>query len=571
MSMAMQRVVQCADVLVHIFEQMSPSIWNDGDTEDDFDSREERALERKSLASAARVSHAFSESALDVLWSVLDHIDDLLLVLPVTVVPGATEHDSDKTVRMTHDCRKMVTDCIQVLVQDITPEQWLRFRAYAKRVRALEGAYQARSVDPSVWLLLEHRCEGTPLLPNLRRVQLNIRLSLPGEAFYFLTASVTDLQMNIESADFNATPTPDVAGVLYRLILVKLPHLRTLKVTGGLNELRPHYLEPITTLQSLHRLDMLDSGAMFDHAMLESVSSIASLRILWMDISYGSASGPFQGSLKGAFCDLITLHVRGSARDLDRFFSSADLGKLSTLHMNFTDPSGVPEICHAIHRASSALSKALEHCQLELTADFDPHPLGLREIVAPLLTLRDVLSFHVISHGYIPHVSDEDILTAAAAWPNLKHLGVWKERSPPTVLENPSVASLVELARLCPNLSSLMLRFLDVTAIPDKHTLAAAGHNAMQYLDIHYLVGAPTTADLFDLAIVIDLLFPNLVPLESGAHRANFFGKAASLPEDGQPDPWQVTHMMLSVIQLRRRHVAGPSGESEGEAGSDSP
>ncbi|RDX47554.1 hypothetical protein OH76DRAFT_772140 [Lentinus brumalis] len=340
MSMAVQRVVQCADVLVHIFEQMSPIIWNDGDTEDYFDAREERAWERKSLARAARVSHAFSESALDVLWSVLDQIDDLLLVLPVIVVPGANEHESEKTI----------------LVQDITLEQWSRFRAYAKRVRALKDTYRARHVDPSVWLLLEHQCEGTPLLPNLRRVQLDIRLSSPGEAFYFLTASVTDLQMNIESADFNATPTPDVAGVLYRLILVKLPHLRTLKVTSGLNELRPHYLEPITTLQSLHRLDMLDSGAMFDHAMLESVSSIASLRILWMDISYGSASGPFQGSLKGAFCDLITLHVRGSARDLDRFFSLADLGKLSTLHMNFTDPSGVPEICHAIHRASSALS-----------------------------------------------------------------------------------------------------------------------------------------------------------------------------------------------------------------------
>ena len=98
-TMAMQQVVQCTDILVHIFEHIAPT-WLDQDADDYYEMKTERILVRKTLAAAARVSQAFSKPALDVLWSVLDHCDTLLLLLPVIVTTEVRDDGSEGRIEM---------------------------------------------------------------------------------------------------------------------------------------------------------------------------------------------------------------------------------------------------------------------------------------------------------------------------------------------------------------------------------------------------------------------------------------------------------------------------------------
>ena len=98
-TMAMQQVIQCTDILVHIFEHMTPP-WLDQDAVDYYETKTERILVRQTLAAAARVSQAFSDPALDVLWSVLDDCDTLLRLLPVTVVTKRLEGGFDGVSEM---------------------------------------------------------------------------------------------------------------------------------------------------------------------------------------------------------------------------------------------------------------------------------------------------------------------------------------------------------------------------------------------------------------------------------------------------------------------------------------
>ena len=98
-TMAMQQVIQCTDILVHIFEHIAPP-WLDQDADDYYETKTERILVRKTLAAAARVSQAFSNPALDVLWSVLDHCDTLLRLLPVMVTTEVRDDGSEGRIEM---------------------------------------------------------------------------------------------------------------------------------------------------------------------------------------------------------------------------------------------------------------------------------------------------------------------------------------------------------------------------------------------------------------------------------------------------------------------------------------
>ena len=427
----------------------------------------------------------------------------------------------------------------QILVEEITAERWSHFRAHAQRVRALEK--MSNTVHPSVWPLIEHQCQGAPLLPNLRRIRLDLHTSQPGEALRFLSPSITHLRVSfrhgsMDSSTYVGEPEAAIARALFRLILQKLPNLATLTLSSDFS--------------ALH---LSESGAELNDLMLPLLAHMPSLRVLVAFISHISETN---SALKDTFCELRTLEVQGSSGDLSRFFSRVELAKLDTLRVYITESPDIHAVCHVFQAIHSAMVKDVRDIYLCITPEsgLGQPPIHLREIIASLLTLENINHFHVVNIHYIPHVSDDDILALARAWPKLESLAIWHElRSSPAVFQNPGITSLVNLASLCPSLRYVNLPFIDVTSVPNKHALAFTGHAALRFLDLGSFVGAANTVNLFDLAIVLDLLFPNL-ELQVGALESNVSELASRLLdlEDRCLDPWQLVRMMLSAIQLRR-------------------
>lgn len=102
-SSAACKALRCQEILVEIFDYLSP-----GRPDEDALPKERlhRREAQKALARAARVCHAFSVPALNVLWRVTDSLTALLSVLPSFTLLPAKQY-----VRLTPDpgYRSMLT------------------------------------------------------------------------------------------------------------------------------------------------------------------------------------------------------------------------------------------------------------------------------------------------------------------------------------------------------------------------------------------------------------------------------------------------------------------------------
>ncbi|KAI0710302.1 hypothetical protein C8T65DRAFT_648496, partial [Cerioporus squamosus] len=140
--LAVHQVLYTQELLEAIFSQLSTGMVHPEDTPEDV---KERAEVRCTLARAARVCHAFSEPALDVLWCALDNIIPLL-----RLIPGFEKREST-----------------WYLILPIFDDAWTRLQDHARRIRGL-CHYRTTVVFPTVWSTLLSQCQNRPLMPRLR-------------------------------------------------------------------------------------------------------------------------------------------------------------------------------------------------------------------------------------------------------------------------------------------------------------------------------------------------------------------------------------------------------------------
>ncbi|KAG8946890.1 hypothetical protein FRC04_011317 [Tulasnella sp. 424] len=152
------------------------------------------------LASAARVSRAWSSVALDKLWFDYDvKVIDLLLVLPLEL----TMYEEHGDVPIPY----------WKLRRDPTDEERIRFQSYASRIRSLSmpggditDADQPR-FDPSI---AEWKLKNDALFPRLRRIEWSLpaKLAIPSfQISSFTTSSMQELNLTIP---WGGQTTPDV-------------------------------------------------------------------------------------------------------------------------------------------------------------------------------------------------------------------------------------------------------------------------------------------------------------------------------------------------------------------------
>ncbi|KAH9888437.1 hypothetical protein C8Q73DRAFT_839029 [Cubamyces lactineus] len=399
-----------------------------------------------------------------------------------------------------------------IIIAAVTPAQWVRFQQYARRVRAIIELDHIKDVHQSVWMLLDSLLQGAPLLPRLVRLHLDVPIDRPADYLRLLSPSLRNLELSFcddppELARGMEGPT---TLALLQVVLSKVPDLKTLRIpldsTGGFSD---KFVEVLTGFVKLESLLMKYSNLTINHGALLAFSRMSSLRSLHLTLSPGRSArnGLSYRRPTYLFPYLQELDIGGTLGDLAGFFNDAELRALVRLAVSAAPDTGFDSNWKATtHSILATLPQDLRSLSLGIHS--------VLEIFEPCLSLTNLEVFETRFNQYEPHLSDEDVLGLASAWPKLHVMCILYLHAidRPKSLRRPTLQTLVGLAQLsqrCPLLHELEISSLDVSSILTKSPLLAACHRGLRVLNIARLDGR-IGVDMWDIALMLDKLFPRL-------------------------------------------------------------
>lgn len=453
----------------------------------------------------------------------------------------------------------------------ITPTEWARIYSCAKRVRELRSTAYVRRTHPSVWLVLEDLCKGSPLFPRLRRIAISIDCQAPHGAMFLLSPSLETVQLSFHRLH---DPDPSVtvegqyaAGMLLGLISSRLPKLSSLTISDGLLDLDPSHLDSVARFSQLQILHLQHSGAVVENSTLQLISRMPALRVVDLALCLMVADeGPGTQLVFGdAFRGVREAGFKGDLEDLVQVFKATSWESLTKLSLvGMTGTSSADEMRDGIAAICSKLPPALRSAVLHLD-DAIPRPtVSVIHFFQPLLSFSRLNSFKAGLPKYIPSVSDEDLCAFATAWPLLEAFSLTHNMSkvvqvgPPDMVPvyHPTVLGLLAFARHCPRLEVLTLPAVNVYTLPSPNSIPAIGHSTLRHLFVDELCGGDR-ANLLDLAVILDLLFPSLQvtrELQLPAQQAPTYHTYDVFGMQKNRDAWELTRKLLGTIQARREH-----------------
>ncbi|KAI0692406.1 hypothetical protein C8T65DRAFT_669648, partial [Cerioporus squamosus] len=505
--MAVQRALECRDILAGIFETL-PATY---DEEIHTGTYEPWRLD---LASAARVCRALSEPALAVLWRSLDDVEPVFSVLP-----SFTRQESG----LAHEW---------FLTEEVTEDQWARMQWYANRVRELHGLDALKSMHSSAWAFLEGVRRNRPLMANLRYLNAVVSIEDPSGLMRMLSPSLREVHLSF--AFTKALPSEPVApidasvvGSVFRVIPSKLPHLHELSVRGPSQSLSSSCLTSLRHFEQLRTLDMFSSQVAFDAGALAIVSQMSTLTVLEVEISLQASSSKVEElRFTNHFSSLTRIHIGGSLVDLVQFFAATRLKNLRELALTLRSTPSEQAIHDSFVRIMTDVSPSLTNVNLFFTHEqISPSASFVSSrVFEALIGFSELIELNVEfdSKRYAPLFDDEDAAAFATAWRELRSFRFWTGN---LTRCRPTVSGLVEFARHCPLLEDIQLPSLDITSLPPCRP---------SRLSRGPLAGWSQT-NLLAFASVLDRLFPNLAVPPSAT--AASFKSQARLPWDpSEPD-----------------------------------
>ncbi|KAH9888421.1 hypothetical protein C8Q73DRAFT_710107 [Cubamyces lactineus] len=513
--MSATRVFRCEELATEIFSYLAPEPLRKTDTPE---YRRHRAQRKTALARAARVCHAWEAPALKVLWTVVDEIYDLLLLLPCMVIE----------------------DDVYVFSRDITPAEWERFQQfYAYNVRELhwrelptdpKSRHQVysstTSISPTVWLILSKWCKGRPLCPRLQYLApLLISAYDPGPA---ILASPTLRHLEI-SVDFNSPDSSENYAVrsVFAYLEPVFASLESLTVdssicmhgfTGSL--MRPFSdatLFRLTDLRALQHLEVATIHLPLSGDLIEIWEDMG-LRSLTLTIEeFDAELFPPVNPDSPLHSTLRKLCVKGDAEDITNLVEYAAGPALEVLDVHFTDVQELPRdmIFGYFERIAAHISSRVHHLSLRLSRDQNSpsEPLAARRFLRPLLPKAHLTHIALIYDNVFGSFSYRDLPKIVDAWPKLTVFRIEDTRS--YLLQDggvhtaPRIADLARFAKNHPDLRYLVIPMLNHHLLPPPRKFPKLDHK-LEILRICTLKKDAAYESLFDMALLLDRLFPNL-------------------------------------------------------------
>lgn len=393
---------------------------------------------------------------------------------------------------------------------DISPQEWLRFQQYARRVFVVSHIIPS-ALEASVFSLLLHLNGEKPLLPRVERLEYDQWHPFDPSILFLASPSLHTLRVDYRIANFARDAhdrRPNVAlNLLLRKAFADTP--LTQEDDVSLLALTPDQV-PITRCSELREIALLSWESIFDCTLLRGLSGLQNL----IDLSLSVHVDDEYFTAVQHFGALHKLTLQGACHRVAQFIETGALSapRLRTLHLDIS-PIGTQQV-HDLNRCIAAVCSQYHRSlrELHLLSRGWGNPTQpeqpLLDVFQPLLELHDLEVIHItpFPRGRLT-LSDETILEIALAFPNLTDFML---ELYPTSTE-PSPASLVELATHCPLMRKLHLPYLDLKAFTDAAsypTLAHGLHVLKIGNDIHGLNSAHLKASQF--AQFLDRIFPEL-------------------------------------------------------------
>ncbi|KAI0629723.1 hypothetical protein C8Q77DRAFT_304779 [Trametes polyzona] len=539
---AATKALLCLDIMTEIFQYFSPGPPIVNRDAAALPQRRRRHGCQKSLASCARVCHAFSGPALDVLWRVVDHLSHLLSVLP-------SFHSSRRGY---------------VFTRDITDADWARFQSYACRVREL----YCRSEKPicaSAWIALARRCrEGQSLVPQLRKLDaFDVCPYEPGR-ICLLTPTLRNLTLKIMPAPYGMAEALVVSHTISQAVRdIVIPHLETLRITSS-NGFEPINTEitPCALLAHFRELELLSDRGL-DRKTLQELLGFPSLRRLVF-----SANTDFlttEPPLPPGFEALRDLKVIGRPGCVHAFLRLTSPPALEALALSYT----VSEWADVVFEGQAGESFSHTIHRLEISFPSYHFCRNLPVFLQPARELNNLTHFAVKielleDQRRLP-ITDGEMCDLVDAWPDLVdfEISIGEIEGEVNILDSapcPSARTLVAFAEHHPHLTRLIWPCVcadsedgEGGAWPALEDVPALNHGLCLFRSC--LVSSDRgTPHYRKLALLIDRVFPNLDLSDV------YYPTADEIPESTLQQRygrWSDVEQFLLAIRIVRGETSG--------------
>ncbi|RPD72021.1 hypothetical protein L226DRAFT_524900 [Lentinus tigrinus ALCF2SS1-7] len=400
--MASIRVVNSPLLLTAIFKYLEPPISTPIRQLSDVEKGVQKEL-RYTLLCSALVSRSFSRHALAVLWQQLDDVQPLLRLFA--------------QFRPSHRGSQ-----VSMLHEDIAPEAWLRFQAYASCVRILhQGTWS--QIHSSTWSVIYPWCGRRPLLPKLEALStLPVHVSDP-VMMMFLTPTLHSLRVE---TFFGRQTAPEVTDL----------HI----IHDGYNPLPPTYLHPLCNFAALRIFEA--ENAVLGLPILQWLAKLDGLQTLSASIALEDVeSDDLADGLKlfdhTDWSALIRLSIHGESWNLRTFVSQMCHPPLRSLTLDVSVECWPEDLTNLVTYTLESFDDPLriEEFTLKYKHEFkrqeehqafmeEPHYKGsLLDIVGYLLHCSSIKKA-VFDLSELPALTDVDLERMIDAWPQLTVLHI---------------------------------------------------------------------------------------------------------------------------------------------------
>ncbi|KAL6308160.1 hypothetical protein BKA93DRAFT_747140 [Sparassis latifolia] len=498
--MAARRALSSYDILTEIFEYFSlarsAGIWD-------------RLDSTFALVKCARVSKAFSDIALDILWRDLYGLLPLFQLFSSFVKDvGPDEPPDDWEEAEPMDEPEQYSDYLN---GTITPEEWTVFEKYARRVRTL--TYYGGSSVALDDVLHYHRAHfgDRPVLPRLHEFSWRPSYALDTNIRHLFSQSFRRVTIAFQDDSHGQGQDHDLQEVLDALSH-QAPLLEEFRIRDfG----RPFLLRPLLTrCGRLRKLAILGFAKILDRQFFVFLSALPYLEELWISCEHIHMKPVTLASLHALF----KLKISGIIAQIVSVLEIISCPNIHTLDITNTQVDSSPhDLVQLMELVWSSSGTSLHSIFYSNAGSFIGDE-SLLDLVRPLLQTPR-LQFVDLQFGLGPWgLPDTDVRDIASAWPELRsfRLSADKSSSRPELYpigRMPSMGSLAIFAQLCPSLVKLALPFIVDSGYSNSDESHWTTSHSLQELDIDYIC-PPGIRNPSQTAQFLDSIFPNLdIPL----------------------------------------------------------
>ncbi|KAJ7043707.1 hypothetical protein C8F04DRAFT_992077 [Mycena alexandri] len=454
------------------------------------------------LPAAARSCRAWTDPALDGVWSNIGSLVPLL-----NLIPGL-----------------ICVDGVYAVRSGDSPDLDV-FNSYARRIKHITQRHDTR-IHPQLLSLL--CASGNPILNRLTSTRLSSTHAHCAPAALSLSPSLRQLDLDFGFKNRGHDRSGDYVENLLR-IAGGLEHVR---LRGLADQRLDNVISHMANLRSL----TLRTGTFLTAETLVAISTFprlvkldieaAHLDVDALDHAWSSSAVRFQA--------IKNVHICAQAPLIELFLKTIPLASLHTLRIEATTPSGSSPVCWSriFDLIGTNTSQTLHDLTIEQHLDdIDPDTISATssgthtqhiesfilnnritfDIIRRLAGLQHLRTL-TINTTYIPNLCDQDIEALATWWPHLAHLDLGSLHSsechPSFGSPRATLGCLRAFAFSMPQLDTLFLP-LDLSVVPSlPPTIGSSGLSRATFSSS---VPPPDPAAL---ACYLHGVFPRLIEVE---------------------------------------------------------